>query len=234
MSQMLRVYEGWDPLTGDGPVGGKTILGVDSPAVPMPEGAAIPPRVIIVLPPGDLSYDTLDGIFENFIPDITDQVRILSFIKERLESTSFFDDIRKDWQQAVSARHRYNDCGALPGQPHNQNCDTERCSVCGGQRLQCDPDTCVNHDPLFARWSGLWPGWAELLALGIVQPNGNPDLNRMFERSYEPDGPTWNEIFFIKPHFVDASGHTSRGTALVHFRLNIKRTMLLRIRISLG
>jgi hypothetical protein len=39
--------------------------------------------------------------------------------------------------------------------------------------------------------------------LGIVQPNGNPDLNRMFERSYEPDGPTWNEIFFIKPHFVD-------------------------------
>lgn len=96
-----------------------------------------------------------------------------------------------------------HDCGALPGQPHNQNCDTERCSVCGGQRLQCDPDTCVNHDPLFARWSGLWPGWAELLALGIVQPNGNPDLNRMFERSYEPDGPTWNEIFFIKPHFVD-------------------------------
>lgn len=90
-------------------VGGKTILGVDSPAVPMPEGAAIPPRVI-VLPPGDLSYDTLDGIFENFIPDITDQqVRILSFIKERLESTSFFDDIRKDWQQAVSARHRYID-----------------------------------------------------------------------------------------------------------------------------
>jgi len=108
MSQMLRVYEGWDPLTGDGPVGGKTILGVDSPAVPMPEGAAIPPRVI-VLPPGDLSYDTLDGIFENFIPDITNQVRILSFIKERLESTSFFDDIRKDWQQAVSARHRYID-----------------------------------------------------------------------------------------------------------------------------
>jgi hypothetical protein len=31
----------------------------------------------------------------------------------------------------------------------------------------------------------------------------------MFERSYEPDGPTWNEIFFIKPHFVDEEEETS-------------------------
>lgn len=51
-----------------------------------------------------------------------------------------------------------DDCGAAPGQPHLDGCDVERCSICGGQRLQCE---CRGHDPLFARWTGFFPGDAE-------------------------------------------------------------------------
>jgi ABC-type ATPase with predicted acetyltransferase domain len=56
------------------------------------------------------------------------------------------------------------ECGAKPGEAHKEGCDVERCSVCGGQRLQCN---CEGHDPAFARWSGFWPGQLEAEALGI-------------------------------------------------------------------
>jgi len=75
-----------------------------------------------------------------------------------------------------------HDCGAKPGQIHKDGCDTERCSVCGGQRLQCDSK---GHDKAFARWTGIWAGAAEADYLGI-------DLNTFAEKGY-------NEIFFIKP-----------------------------------
>ena len=58
-----------------------------------------------------------------------------------------------------------HDCGDEPGQPHMPNCDTERCSFCGGQCLMCggcpDENGDMRHDPLFARWTGIWPGSAE-------------------------------------------------------------------------
>lgn len=57
-----------------------------------------------------------------------------------------------------------HDCGAKPGQIHGLNCDTERCSVCGGQRFA---DNCKGHDRSFARWTGLWPGLAESKELGM-------------------------------------------------------------------
>ncbi len=71
------------------------------------------------------------------------------------------------------------DCGAKPGQRHAEGCDVERCSVCGGQRLQCD---CESHDKDFAKWTGIWPGQAEADYLGI-------DLNDMEE---------YRNIFYIK------------------------------------
>jgi hypothetical protein len=62
------------------------------------------------------------------------------------------------------------ECGVKPGEPHKDGCDIEHCSVCGGQRIGC---ACRNHDPQFARWTGIWPGEAESAFLGM-------DLNHFY------------------------------------------------------
>lgn len=75
-----------------------------------------------------------------------------------------------------------HDCGVKPGKPHKDGCDVERCSVCTGQRLQCN---CEGHDAAFARWTGIWPGYAEAQLLGI-------DLNQLYRMGLD-------EILFKKP-----------------------------------
>lgn len=80
-----------------------------------------------------------------------------------------------------------HDCGAEPGEVHSENCDTERCSVCGCQRLGCG---CEGHDRAFSRWTGLWPGEAEVALLGT-------DLNGIYTLTHE--GTQLFKILFVKP-----------------------------------
>jgi hypothetical protein len=46
------------------------------------------------------------------------------------------------------------DCDVAIGQPHLDDCDIERCSICGQQRVTCD---CKGHDSAASVWSGDWP-----------------------------------------------------------------------------
>lgn len=64
------------------------------------------------------------------------------------------------------------DCGALIGVAHLRGCDIERCTVCNGQRLQCN---CKGHDQKKAKFDGFWPGSKEALAKGVC-------LNHLFGR----------------------------------------------------
>ena len=78
-----------------------------------------------------------------------------------------------------------SDCGVNPGEIHEDECDVERCSVCGGQRLMCfGYKECEKHDKYFSRWTGIWPGDAEAKYLEL-------GLNEFNEK--------YANIFFVKP-----------------------------------
>ncbi len=91
------------------------------------------------------------------------------------------------------------DCGAEPGQPHGDGCDTARCTRTGMQRLQCGLRPVFvgavfvdleRYDPHPGEdcgrdvWSGQWPGQGDAARLGWwcrFVPNGDP--------SWVPCGP---------------------------------------------
>ena len=46
------------------------------------------------------------------------------------------------------------DCGVKPGNPHGFECDIERCSVCGDQKLTCG---CIENNTILLNWMGVYP-----------------------------------------------------------------------------
>lgn len=95
----------------------------------------------------------------------------------------------------TSRSKRCPDCQVLPGQAHEQGCDVEHCSVCGGQRLMCGVfggDGCPGHNPALMVWTGEWPGklacrefgwWVldtdhGLIPVPVDTPGAREDLNR--------------------------------------------------------
>lgn len=50
------------------------------------------------------------------------------------------------------------DCGVAVDQPHIKECDIERCSVCGCQRITCN---CECHEPMASVWTGELPASGE-------------------------------------------------------------------------
>lgn len=90
------------------------------------------------------------------------------------------------------------DCGAMPGEVHQDGCDVARCLTAGIQRLQC----CEDHDCGTETWSGAWPGEADCevlgwhsyfipykgwLRCGPGHPEAGPDLNRLaMETEWDP------------------------------------------------
>ena len=68
------------------------------------------------------------------------------------------------------------DCAVVPGQPHREGCDVERCSACGMQRIAYCHES--EHDPLFSRWTGIWPTDAEAQFVGV-------DLNEFVKQGFQ-------------------------------------------------
>ena len=56
-----------------------------------------------------------------------------------------------------------HDCGTKPGGVHTEGCDTARCKVCKGQRLQCDCENGYGEV-----WDGMWPGTGEAYKLRLL------------------------------------------------------------------
>lgn len=73
------------------------------------------------------------------------------------------DQIIEDLWIEQSQTRPCPDCGVEPNQTHLVDCDVERCTECGGQKLSCGCKT-----DTFEKWSGIWPGIKECYELKLV------------------------------------------------------------------
>jgi hypothetical protein len=69
------------------------------------------------------------------------------------------------------------DCGVLPGQPHRDDCEVQRCSVCGTQRITC---SCPDHDPHVSAWWGEFPDWLHIRSLALPRDGLRFDLGGLY------------------------------------------------------
>jgi len=89
-------------------------------------------------------------------------------------------------------RANCHDCGAKVGEKHTSGCDTEYCTQCGSQWIDCG---CLEHRPSQSRWTGYFPGTLEAAGRGWfvkeqasgprvrcegADPEAEPDLNRWY------------------------------------------------------
>tara|TARA_R110002111_G_scaffold100975_1_gene156372 strand:+ start:16433 stop:16927 length:495 start_codon:yes stop_codon:yes gene_type:complete len=54
----------------------------------------------------------------------------------------------------MDKKEKCPDCGTALGEPHKNDCDIQRCSECGGQKISCD---CATHTPSKSVWNDEWP-----------------------------------------------------------------------------
>lgn len=90
-------------------------------------------------------------------------------------------------------QEKCHDCQVSPGEIHKDNCDVERCPLCGYQMITCGCDLTHVSDEDRIKWTGEWPGaaecrefdlWSKFTDQGWVpcdkrEPGATEDLNTL-------------------------------------------------------
>ena len=60
-----------------------------------------------------------------------------TFKEESEKRTQDYELIMRAARAQKAVGHKCHDCGAVPGRPHRNGCDSPICTICGVQLLQC-------------------------------------------------------------------------------------------------